>query len=73
DPARGIVEADATVPPGTELRLPPAGWEYRCGFVICEAPDPEICRARLVAAVAEAQVDWEPLAERTSPHGTPDQ
>jgi biotin carboxylase len=60
--APGLVEAEAMVEPGTELRLPPGGYLARHSFVVCTADDTETCVDRLTTTSKLVWLDAEPIA-----------
>lgn len=69
DPEHGLVRAEALVPAGTELRLPPGGYLARHSFVVCTADNPTQCGQRLDTAIGAVRVVGDPVAP--PPVGTP--
>jgi hypothetical protein len=59
----GLVAARAMVPPGTRLRLPPRAHVGRYAYLVCTADDAATCTARLAAAAARVELDYQPLGE----------
>ena len=62
DDTIGLLESVVVCAPGTEIRLPPNGWQFRCAFVICEADGADACRARLDAAEYRVEIASQPLS-----------
>jgi biotin carboxylase len=61
DEIDGLIESAVTVPPGTELRVPPRHYFPRYAYVICTGADMETCDAALDAASARLSVTLDPI------------
>lgn len=57
----GLERFEASVVPGTEVRLPPRHFMSRIAYVIVTADDFAECQSRLSAIVADVEIDGEPL------------
>ncbi len=57
----GLLEAAVLAEPGAELNLPPKGYISRYAYLIATAADPAAVDARLDAALAATELDYEPV------------